>query len=477
MTLLRTTAMMSKVLANMHDNSANIAKFKETFNGDNKDTIRFIFCIRRYEQIAHFQDPQSLFNKIYHSLPTHIQIKLARDKEKVISDQRSQLNAASTAEDRAKADIYSSETLQEFFIRNYRPTIYRGGIFAQLHRIKMRNNEDPSAVIDRISSAVGYARKTISLLNNTITDKADEIRTITTGDITELLSRVFCGNDNGNTGEINKLMRKRIRDSKPVYHNVTKFKPYYDIANAVVSDIGSQWYIRDPKYRIKHYDPIPLPLWETTRNNSKQQSNPNKLKQTPQIQQAPRRGKKRSHYQSQSTPNFQPPSKRQKYTPSKTKPHPNIQCFRCGKIGHYSRECQSQYDINNQFLHPNAMRQPHQWKYRNKYPNKPQKPTNPTQNKPQYYTPKYQQKPPAWNKYSQSSSKPSQTPYNPTSNSSQPTSQQTPSPNLFSLISEIHKEASADAHINPKLLELIHTLNNNHNNHNDSNDPQPRQYS
>ena len=39
----------------MHDNKAKIAKFKHRFNGDVRDTIRFMFAIRDRESITQYQ--------------------------------------------------------------------------------------------------------------------------------------------------------------------------------------------------------------------------------------------------------------------------------------------------------------------------------------------------------------------------------------------------------------------------------------
>ena len=253
----------------MNDTNANIADFKSKFNGENKDVIRFVFDIQRYESITNFQDPNTLFSNVYNALPPWIQQKFAQDKQTTIQTQRDALSDPPTAEQAAAAEKYTVDSMQQFFIRNWHPTVKRGNIFRILYTIRMRWNENPRTVVDRVSTAVQYAAKTIELINGV---GGEEMQAIGDDDITTLLANVFCVTNNtahnNNQGGLNYLMQKLVRDKKPQYASgaspaATKFQPYYDIAEKIVADISGRWYAGDKKYEIKYYDPQPLPLWET----------------------------------------------------------------------------------------------------------------------------------------------------------------------------------------------------------------------
>ena len=472
---------MSQVLSTMHDNNANSAKFTSKFNGDNRDTIRFIFAIQRYEDIANFQNPQSLFINIYNALPPHIQVEFAEDKNAVIDQQRDALDNNSTAEDRRQATIYTSASMQNFFMRDYRPTITRGNLFRQLHKIRMRKNENPRLVIDRMVQAIKYAKRTIELMNDTDTT-GEEIQKIHHADITELFTRLFCSTlDGEELGEINKLMRKQFRIHKPKYANARKaYTPFYTVAETVVSELSTQWYSKDKDYKIIHYDPIPLPLWEATTTKIKKEPNIPKSFTPKQYtpKQTPSKRNKRPYYNPQYTPQSQPQRKRPRYNPQH-KPSSNVQCFRCGKIGHTAPKCRSKTDINKISMRQWERRNSSQWYFRPSYPNKPKQPTSSspsTSNKPNYYTPKFKsQLPTQWEQYPSTPLQiPSQTPST-HSHTPQPTSSSsaTNPSNLFSLISELHNTASADAHINPDVMKIINQLQDTTNN---SENPPPRQY-
>ena len=104
---------------------------------------------------------------MYTTLPTHIQTRFAADKVAVLTRQAAEIDEDSSPEDIAKAAIYSTDSMQQFFIRNFRPNIQRQQMFRQLHAIRMRYNENPHEVLDRVVAAINYTKRTIELLNAT----------------------------------------------------------------------------------------------------------------------------------------------------------------------------------------------------------------------------------------------------------------------------------------------------------------------
>ena len=482
--LLHRQQLLQTLLAAFHDSNANMAKFKTTFNGDCNDTIRFVFAIQGYEEITNFQDPNSLFINIYNSLPHHIQVEFGADKNNTITRQQNALDNNSTDQDIKNAAIYSSESMQEFFVRNYRPTIQRSTIFRHLHSIYMRRNENPRAVIDRMVAAIQYAKATIDLLNRTNPNQNDDMAAITDGDVTELLSRLFCSN-NSNPGQINILVQKKFRSEKPRYdENNGGFTPFLTIANNVVADLGTVYYAKDSNYKIQHYEPLPLPLWETPRNKPK-------TKITKPMQTSPQhQSRKRNRFTPSHNFQSQPPNKRrrydsqqqyaqksqyhskQRYTP-KHRNNPQrshqfrshkTQCYRCGKLYHKTTDCRSHHDIDSNPLQPQDRRHPSQWPYKPQ-----QQPNTHYSTKNHHYTNKHKQQ--SWRQYQSPSAKS----FNQSSKSNNGQNESQTNPNtsqLLSLVTDLHDKASEDSHINPEILIAIDEIRNSITK---PDPPQPRQ--
>ena len=468
----------------MADNNKNQVQFKSKFDGNVKDTIRFIFDIGRYETIANFQSPESLFINIYNTLPSFIQNKLSADKISVISTQQSELDDNASAEDKAQAAIYSTASMQKFFIKHFRPRVTRGAIFRQLLSIRMRYNENPRQTMDRVATAVNYAYSTIKLLNDD--DSGVPLSPLQSTDITELLNTIFCiknySDAENNRGGINKLVRDAWREQqgKLAFTGITKFKPYYDIIDKIVSKCTGALYAGDKDFILQHYNPISLPMWETPAVKSTptpvRPTKPDTPKTTPNT-----RKRKRKRDDTPRSP-YSPSTKRRKYTPTDTtdsnpnatsKSYEDTTCFRCGKLGHHAKTCYSKRDINNTFLKKTDRRKLSQMPYRGDYKT-PKQPINPqptTPTNPHSFRTRSHQK---WGRYPNNNN-PTQSQQQPNSSHVQPTSNPS-NPQLTTLISQVQQIATADTHIDPQILQSIQSLHSLINNSNNSNNSQSGHY-
>ena len=52
----------------MHDTTALKVKFNSYFDGNTKNTIKFIFAIQRYQDVSRFVNPNSLFTAVYNNV-------------------------------------------------------------------------------------------------------------------------------------------------------------------------------------------------------------------------------------------------------------------------------------------------------------------------------------------------------------------------------------------------------------------------
>ena len=475
-----------RCLASMHDSKPGAAKFTAHFNGNTKNTIRFIFAIQQFNTVSRFMDPDSLFHAVYNNIADSIKIRFATDKATVIAQQAAALPDDPSQIQLDQAAMYSAKSMQKFFIKHYRPSITRGNIFRQLLDIRMRYNESPREVLDRAVVAIGYAQSTIELYNE---DAAIKMARLGSSDKTLILTNIFCSKNNStrekNNGGINALVQKVVRDGELQYKTATKYVPWYTAIDGVVNKISSVHYSGDERYRYVHHEPQILELWDQPKSKPRRPTN----KPT----------KRRNPYQRSP---YQPPTKNPRQNPNyprrPTRPaqptNPNTNnapptCFRCGKIGHKAIDCYSKADINRQPLHDNARRQLNQMPYRGDY-NKPSnqqykapyRPRRPPRKNPRSFPTKNNPRAPQrpnnpnnpWPTYPRNTSNrpPSNTSYTNTSSTNnsynnpirrpQPHPNPNPNPNqqpqINALLAQLQATAEQDTHIDPSILQQINTI-------------------
>ena len=126
------------MLSQVYDTNANAAKFNSKFDGNIKHAIRFIFDIKRYEIIAQLNSPDTLFINIHNNDAAHIQPRFSQDEADTILKQINTLPDKATPGQIKAAAIHSTDSMQKFFMRHFRPTVRRGNIFRHLLSLRMR---------------------------------------------------------------------------------------------------------------------------------------------------------------------------------------------------------------------------------------------------------------------------------------------------------------------------------------------------
>ena len=477
--------MLTKVLAQIHDTKTGAAKFTSRFNGNTKDTIRFIMAIRRFDLVSKFLDPDSLFIAVYNNVSDTIKSRFSADKVQVITRQKAALNNNPTDIERENAAIYSVTSMQKFFMKHFRPSITRGNIFRQLLDIRMRYNENPREVLDRTVTAIARAKQTIALYNDAgIGIALDKIRAT---DINHILTTIFCTKNNStdekNDGGINALVQKQVRNQELQYVTATKYNPWYTAIDAICAKVGGPLYAGDTRFKMVYHEPQILDLWESP--------NRSKPKPTPKRHIPPKRRNPYPYHPSAPKPKFQrtnnnphhrqPSRNRHPNNPRPNTPRPNVPrpnrstptCFRCGKYGHLAIDCRSRADINGQTLRGYDRRQLNQMPFRGDYnapksppvrqPNAPQPrtPYRPPPKNPNNFRPRNGRgNPPPQRQRNQWSRYPSNpSPHNNPNNATPQRPNSNPNqPQIHALMAQIQSAAAQDSHINQDLLTNIQSL-------------------
>lgn len=461
-------------------------RFTSHFNGNTKNTIRFIFAIQRYHDVSNFINPNTLFNAVYNNVHDHIKIRFAQHKAETLQQQHAALPNDANTDQQARAAIYSLRSMQRFFMDHYRPSITRSNIFRYLKEIRMRYNENPRVVLDRTCTAIRHAMKTIELYNAAgVGIQLDRIRP---ADRTAILTNVFCTKNNSsyekNQGGINALVQKMVRQKELQYTANDKYTIWYAEMDSICAKVGGMHYAGDPAYKYVHYEPQILELWDSGRSRPKPTRRPPN-KSTKRKHPYPRSPYQPKPKQPRQDPNTQRSPTNPQYNPNQnTNNRPSPPCYRCGRTGHKAIDCYSKSDINRQRLHHNDRRQLNQMPFRN-HQHKPRSPTkpirksprgfnNPTSNSHSFQTkndPRSSRKSSTpWAKYPPTSTQPSYTnpTYTNTSYTNNPSHTNThrrpqshPNPNqpqIHALLAQIKSNVEQNVHADPSLLENIQSL-------------------
>ena len=495
---------MGNVLKAMHDNNAKIAKFKIKFNGDIRDTIRFIFAIKEYESITAYQAPNTLFLHIHGNIAAHIQKRFSRHKNDFIKRQIAALPPDATADQLLKAQTtYTTDAMQSFFMTNFRPTITRGQIFGQIKSIRMRYNENPQEVLSRVIEAIDYAKRTIELLNETRAGLPMQL--ISDEDITQILVFIFGTKNNHprerNVGLINRLVHKKITDDELIYDNENEYAAYSNAINKLCTKISGLHHAGDSRYKPVHYEPYPLDLWEVPQQKPKP-VRPTQQPTKPPTKPKPYTPKRRNPYDRDGTPKPKRPrptprpTPRTPTTPTQPRQRKTV-CWRCGRDNHKVNDCIAVYDINGEYIGRDGRKEYKDMPFRHGYKAPKQPPRQPTQRQPRQPRPRphtpYQQRQsrrPHWerypnpnpNPYNPRGEHPNTNPHTPRRNTPhqprpniRPPSYNPRNPNqpprVNTMIADLASEAEADTHIDPAMLAHIHALQSMINGNTDNRNP------
>lgn len=349
------------MLAIMHDNSVSHTAFPYAFDGNPANTLKFIMSMRIFKRTNIFMHATSAYNRIVTTLPQEVQMGIAELRSEAlvkyigekVDPADHDVNLDDDEHDEEKFEAYTEAIekatakfnkawgigkIEDYLMRNYRPSLSRDDIKNALNAIHMRRNENPSLVVERLLYGVKMARESIALMNKT--GAADnEMMEYRNPDVQDLFIRVFVTMnclENDNDGQINKKMQTEVAKQQPA-----RSEDWQKVAKSVMQKVNSPFSVTRKDYQVKHYPVIPLPIWET------------RTAKTEDTDQSHRRTKKRRFHdvRSQQMKNTQKPSKRHRINSASHISH----CYRCGKIGsHKAKQCRARFNVDGEQIFDDA---------------------------------------------------------------------------------------------------------------------------
>lgn len=327
-----------ELLANLLERD-NKTPFTAKFNGEPRKTLEFISQINRYLLVNGFTSPIVKFRRIFNTLSEAMR--------------RSFLN------EYTKAEEMTVEFLTAWLLVQYPPSFNKHHFIMNLKAMTIRRNENPKNVWNRVIIKQKQMNEAIALLNVGVNAKKERIRQLTEEQVIDALTGIFIRKNNradyDNDGNINRMTINYLAKKNP-----KTLKDWREAFDKIGDELVPRCTQSDTRYQYTTYPPDPLDLdiyaaKSKVKKAKKSQLNGyqqrkrgdgrRKGKQKSRFQPNGRRlGRKRAYWGDNNADG--PSPRKQKYN-DKTS---SIECYRCGKRGHKSNNCQTNYDASGQFI-------------------------------------------------------------------------------------------------------------------------------
>ena len=306
----------------------NPVPFTTKFTGNHRDTLKWCHDVDMYLDTHLLQlDDQYAFRQIFKSLPSEIQsLYMMQIRAIVVDDNR---NAAQVKAE--KKEKMTPQELKTFIVRHYPPMQSRVDFIKRMKRIRVRRDEDPVIVWNRLVAMSAEVDQAIATMNLSLPD-GKKMAVISANDKFEICCSIFINNNNKaqhqNNGEINAATVATITKADP--QSVNDFK-------TIFSTIQSKLI---PKCRrgTRKYKPYPY----TTQDFTATPSDSSKTINDKRHKLRPHNGKRKSYEDRDRHPR-----------PHKPKRQRQGKCNRCKHQGHHQSECTQHYDAHNNFIGTN----------------------------------------------------------------------------------------------------------------------------
>ena len=307
----------------------NPVPFEVKFTGNHADTLYWVKAVTNYMDINLLEDNKMSFRCIFPSLPAGVRSLYMTEVRAVVAGDGEDVEVK-------KAERFTVKYLKTWIIKKYPPMQSRVDFIKHLKRIRMRKDEDPIIVWNKLKSELAEVSSYIDTINESLHDDK-KMAALTNHNKWEICCSIFINNNNqsrlGNDGIINQETVRRIFKANP--------QKYDDFTNIFAN-------IHDhvmPKcsYAIREFKSYPYESSKSYHTNPKPKPKPQRPHgQRDRKPYSPQAGRKRKEYQD-----------RDRYGHEYQQPWKKFKCYRCGNRGHKKSVCYNQYTTDGKYIGPN----------------------------------------------------------------------------------------------------------------------------
>jgi hypothetical protein len=283
------------------------------------------------------------FRQVFQSLPIDAQTLYLMEINNIAHHDEDTLKKARLKRRKVAA-------LKTWVVSQYPPIQSRVDFIKKLKRIRMRRDEDPVIVWNKLRAMMAQVIKAINTINSATWAANRKMPKLSENDKYEICCSIFITNNyttrNQNDGSINKVTTRYIESQDP-----QKYDDFAELMKTIHNNItprctrGKRKFISYP-HTPEDFNPIPQ-IRDRTKTPTKRSDDPKKkpptggnserkrLRDNNRDRGAPSR--KRSKY-----------DKRDKYGKRDTR-----ECHRCHNTGHIEKRCGAIYDYNGKYLGTN----------------------------------------------------------------------------------------------------------------------------
>ena len=188
----------------------NQVVFTHKFTGSHRETLPYIFAMRRFFNINLFTNEMIKFRKVFNTLPVHFQNQFMTQHQ--------------------NARQWTINNFETWMLRTYPPPQSKHDFLVKLKSIRLRRNEDPNIVYNAYQAKLDIVNQAITLLNESITDREEKLDVISNEQQMDILTGIFVRNNNEarykNQGAINRLVVGYVGRKNP---RKLRTGPHYSI--------------------------------------------------------------------------------------------------------------------------------------------------------------------------------------------------------------------------------------------------------
>ena len=188
----------------------NQVPFTTKFTGNHADTLSWCEAVTNYMDVNLLTDDKIAFRNIFPSLPNGVRSLYMAEYRTIDPNAE---NAAALRTER-----FTVEYLKTWVIGKYPPMQSRVDFIKQLKRIRVRKNEDPIIVWNKLIAKVAEVDNAIATINKSLAAD-NQMLPLTDHNKWEICCSIFINNNNspklGNDGVINAETKKTISKANP----------------------------------------------------------------------------------------------------------------------------------------------------------------------------------------------------------------------------------------------------------------------